>query len=206
MSDTFTHQPDNPHSLSHNWIFTLHRDKQNQLWVGTYGQGISRYDANTDEFFHIQHHKAQPDSLASNYILTLYADRQGSLWFGTDGSGINRYVPARQKFHHVNKQESSTTATSVTIMFSQFTNKINTHFDWRLMVADSTSSISLQVNLLIFNISQETLPAWRQTIYTWLNLQPIINSGLAAIKASIYLIHKIIQSNIMLMIVKIQTA
>ena len=46
----FQHDPSDPASLSHNWIWSLYEDRAGTLWVGTYGGGINRFDAATEGF------------------------------------------------------------------------------------------------------------------------------------------------------------
>ncbi|MEO8759374.1 MAG: two-component regulator propeller domain-containing protein [Bacteroidia bacterium] len=60
-------------------------DKSGNLWFGTYGGGVSRYDGKSFSNFTIK------DGLANNTVLSITEDKSGNLWFGTNGGGVSRY-------------------------------------------------------------------------------------------------------------------
>lgn len=60
-------------------------DKNGNLWVGTYGGGVSRYDGKS-----FTNHTTVL-GLASNIIWSICEDNAGNLWFGTEGGGASRY-------------------------------------------------------------------------------------------------------------------
>ncbi|MES2284883.1 MAG: two-component regulator propeller domain-containing protein [Bacteroidota bacterium] len=61
------------------------RDKTGNLWFGTYGAGVSRYDGKAFTNF------TTAQGLAHNIVLCIMEDKMGNLWFGTDGGGASRY-------------------------------------------------------------------------------------------------------------------
>jgi ligand-binding sensor domain-containing protein len=67
-------------------IKVLYRDAQDQMWVGTDGDGLFCLTANTIRAFRAS------DGLASNQIRALASDRQGALWIGTAGGGVSRFA------------------------------------------------------------------------------------------------------------------
>ncbi len=60
-------------------------DKKGNLWFGTYGGGVSRYDGKSFTNF------TTAQGLANNTVWSIAEDRSGNLWFGTDGGGVSRY-------------------------------------------------------------------------------------------------------------------
>ena len=60
-------------------------DKTGNLWFGTWGGGVSRYDGKT----FTNYTKAQ--GFANNSVWSITEDKTGNLWFGTDGGGVSRY-------------------------------------------------------------------------------------------------------------------
>ncbi len=60
-------------------------DKMGNLWFGTFGAGVSRYDGKS--FFTY----TKADGLANNGVWSLLEDKKGNLWFGTYGEGMSRY-------------------------------------------------------------------------------------------------------------------
>ena len=60
------------------------QDKDGNLWFGTTGEGVYRYDGK--EFMQF----TEKDGLSSNKVWSILEDRLGNIWFGTD-NGICRY-------------------------------------------------------------------------------------------------------------------
>ncbi|MFT4923926.1 MAG: ligand-binding sensor domain-containing protein/signal transduction histidine kinase [Phenylobacterium sp.] len=82
----YQHNPDEPNSISGNAIFTLFIDKQQRLWIGTAGSGVSRYNRQTNNFTRYIADSRQPCSLSDNVINTIYQSQDGQMWFGTPKS------------------------------------------------------------------------------------------------------------------------
>ena len=61
------------------------QDKKGQLWFGTYGGGISRYDGTGFTTFNTE------QGLAGSEITCIGEDNDGNLWFGTTNNGLSRY-------------------------------------------------------------------------------------------------------------------
>jgi ligand-binding sensor domain-containing protein len=68
------------------------KDEKNNLWFGTTGEGVYRYDGKLFTQFTIK------DGLSNNTIWSILEDKAGNIWFGTDsgiclydGKGIMRY-------------------------------------------------------------------------------------------------------------------
>jgi ligand-binding sensor domain-containing protein/serine phosphatase RsbU (regulator of sigma subunit) len=60
-------------------------DKNGNLWFGTSGGGVSRYDGKSFTNF------TTAQGLANNVVTSITEDKSGNLWFGTDGGGVSRY-------------------------------------------------------------------------------------------------------------------
>jgi len=80
----YTHDENNPHSLSNNDVYAIYEDAEGVIWIGT-GEGLNRYDQENDEFvrFTLQ------NGLPSNVVYGILDDRQGNLWVST-ANGIAR--------------------------------------------------------------------------------------------------------------------
>ena len=91
------HDPDDPNSLSHTWILSLLRDRSGILWIGTFHEGLNRYDPQKEEFTHYFMDPDDPNSLSHNIVRTIYEDRSGVLWIGTD-NGLNRLDRETDRF------------------------------------------------------------------------------------------------------------
>lgn len=60
------------------------QDKSGNLWFGTTGEGVYRYDGNVFTQF------TKKDGLSDNTVWSILEDRSGNIWFGTD-DGVSRY-------------------------------------------------------------------------------------------------------------------
>ncbi len=69
-------------------IFSMIQDREGNLWFGTLGKGVSRYDGKS--FVNL----TTKDGLAHNWVSSMIQDREGLLWFGAGsagGGGVSRY-------------------------------------------------------------------------------------------------------------------
>ena len=94
----YTHDPDDPHSLSHNDAHALYEDSEGRLWVGTAGGGLHIFDRENGRFINYRYDPFDPTSLNNDQIWSIFQDEAGVLWFGTFGGGLNKYDPHKYKF------------------------------------------------------------------------------------------------------------
>ncbi len=80
-----------------NFAHWIHKDQEGDLWIATWGDGISRYDQKTGAFTNYSHEESNPQSLASNNVCSIYVDSKGLVWAATDG-GVSRFNPKTKKF------------------------------------------------------------------------------------------------------------
>lgn len=100
-NNTFTRKIqslDISHSLAINTKKPFIEDSKNNIWYGTYGDGVFKIDQENDRTYNYQHNPANPQSLSENSINCIYEDRTGVIWFGTFGAGISSYDPYSHKF------------------------------------------------------------------------------------------------------------
>lgn len=96
-SEDFRHYPlnfeqPNPDILTpYQWVWCLFEDSHGQLWVGTLGGGLLRYDRAADHFTRILNDPDNPESLPNDVVRTITEDQDGSLWVGT-GDGFARLL------------------------------------------------------------------------------------------------------------------
>ena len=78
-------------------VRSIAEDPTGDLWFGTRGNGLTRFDPRTGAFRTYRHVAADPKSLSHDYVASLLVDRKGTLWAATD-YGIDRYDPETQQF------------------------------------------------------------------------------------------------------------
>ena len=96
----YQHDPNNPKSISSNYIRSLALDAQNKLWVGTFNN-LNIYWESTDSFYKYSYDPMDNRSLSQNSIRSLFLDSQGGMWLGTYFGGLNYYHPLKNRFKHL---------------------------------------------------------------------------------------------------------
>jgi DNA-binding NtrC family response regulator/ligand-binding sensor domain-containing protein len=114
------HDPNNPNSLSHNFVKSIFEDSKGMLWIGTIGRGLNRLvtpapssisgdnNESSPTFIRYQHDPENPNSLSSNDILAICETRydgNGFLWIGTGGGGLNKFDLANETFTHYREKD-----------------------------------------------------------------------------------------------------
>ncbi len=89
--EVFERDPNDGTSLPADWIGALEEDAEDQLWIGTDGGGLARWNG-AGAFTRYQHDPEDPNSLAGDRVRALLHDSQGDLWIGTYESGLDRLV------------------------------------------------------------------------------------------------------------------
>lgn len=82
------HDPQDPTSLRSDSILALHLDPDGNLWVGTEGGGLSRWDAVAESFVHYTQQDGAPEGFGRERIRVITRDKNGILWLGSHESGL----------------------------------------------------------------------------------------------------------------------
>lgn len=77
-----------PYSLSDNIIYTIYKDKEDGIWLGTLFGGVNYLPGNRMEFDKYIP-LASENSLSGKRIRELAKDTGGNIWIGTDDEGLN---------------------------------------------------------------------------------------------------------------------
>ncbi|MCP4151843.1 MAG: response regulator [bacterium] len=96
---TYFQDPDDPKTLSNNFISQLSEDNSGNIWIATWGYGLDKYDPRTGIFEHYYHDPADSSSLSDNKLRAVYADSKGYIWVGSE-MGAQRLDPASGAFTH----------------------------------------------------------------------------------------------------------
>lgn len=80
-------------------ITCMINDSNNQLWIGTYGGGLKKYNGISVETF--KHDVNAASVLSSSEIHDLYIDPKDALWIATS-NGLNLYNQKTATFSHFN--------------------------------------------------------------------------------------------------------
>ncbi|MBV9764710.1 MAG: PAS domain-containing protein, partial [Acidobacteriaceae bacterium] len=88
---------ENTPQLQSNDIRALLADRENNLWIGTNGGGLTLFQDGKFTTFTTR------DGLSNDAILSLYEDGDRAIWVGTDGGGLSRFYKGR--FTHYSQKD-----------------------------------------------------------------------------------------------------
>ncbi len=71
--------------MNSSYIRAILEDKDGNIWFGTDGGGVSKYDGKSFT------HYTDKEGLSNNSVLSILEDKNGNLWFGTSGGGVSKY-------------------------------------------------------------------------------------------------------------------
>ena len=98
---TYYHDSNDPTSISHNSVFSIHEDKDGNYWIGTFGGGLNKMTL-TQSGTPVFERFLEEDGLANNAVYGILEDETGRLWMSTD-NGISCFNPKDKTFKNFNK-------------------------------------------------------------------------------------------------------
>ncbi|MFN5183543.1 MAG: two-component regulator propeller domain-containing protein [Bacteroidota bacterium] len=88
---------DEDEGMNSSYVLSMLEDKSGNLWFGTTGGGVSKYDGKSFTCF------TKNEGLSNNYVWSIFEDKRGNLWFGTAGGGVTKYDG--KSFTHYTEKE-----------------------------------------------------------------------------------------------------
>lgn len=98
---TYSHDADDPQSLSDDQVLDIAQDERGHLWLATYGGGVSRFDPERETFARYTHRQDDASSLSDDYAMSVSLDEYGNLWVGTKYGGLNYLETRTGRVHRV---------------------------------------------------------------------------------------------------------
>ena len=88
-------------AIEGNIVTALTEDPDGDLWIGTSGAGVQRYDPHAGKFSSLAREDSAATALRSSVINVLQVDRKGRLWIGTENAGVQVFDPASRRLMRV---------------------------------------------------------------------------------------------------------
>lgn len=82
-------------------VNSLYEDKQKNIWIGTWLDGLYRYDPAEKRITHYSP-KTQQNTISGNKISSIIQDQKGNIWIGTFSNGLNKMDKYKNKFSYYN--------------------------------------------------------------------------------------------------------
>ncbi len=102
----YRRDPQDPHSLSHDFVWSIYQDQTGIFWIATSG-GLDRFDQSVEQFTVY----TTENGLACDNVAGILADEQGNLWIGTGGGGLSRFDPQTETFRNYDVGDGLTSNT-----------------------------------------------------------------------------------------------
>lgn len=94
----YRHDPNNPNSISHNWIWNICEDTHSNLWIASY-EGLNLLDRKSNSFTHISP-LSQRDKIETSFQPNyLFQENDTLIWVAVWGAGIYWLDPISKKFY-----------------------------------------------------------------------------------------------------------
>ena len=93
----FRNMPGQANCIPQDVIMTLQLDSKQNLWIGTYSEGLCRYDKKKNTFKTYRKGKS-PQGISDNSVQSIFEDTHGNLWIGTFQNGIDLFDPTTETF------------------------------------------------------------------------------------------------------------
>lgn len=86
-------------------ITQILRDNNGIIWIGTYNNGLFKYNPETDESVHYLYDSNNKKSLGGNMVRSMYLDNKENIWVGTRSNGLNLLNYKTGKYTRIQKKE-----------------------------------------------------------------------------------------------------
>ena len=107
------HQDSNKHNaIPHNNAGNLTLDNQNNIWVGSWGGGVFKYDQQTETFTQFTHSAINSASISDTKVPKVFQDSEGIFWMGTFMNGFNKFNSKTKTFKRFPFNVTDNTGTS----------------------------------------------------------------------------------------------
>ena len=90
-----------PYSLSDNAVYSVYKDREGGIWVGTYFGGVNYYPHQYtafNKFYPIEDNFT--NTLIGRRVREFQKDDDGFLWIGTEDGGLSRFNPQNNTFEN----------------------------------------------------------------------------------------------------------
>ncbi len=88
-------------SLTHPSIWSIVKDAQGTLWMGTYFGGVNYFNPEYEIYNRYEVSEEEGEGLSSPIVGRMVEDKSGKLWIGTEGGGLNIYDKKTGKYRWI---------------------------------------------------------------------------------------------------------
>lgn len=146
----------NPYSLSDNTIYSIYKDREEGIWVGTLLGGVN-YAPNRNVEFEKYVPSNNRHSLSTKKIRELSEDPHGNIWIGTEDGGVNIFDPGKKTFSVFEKARNNITNLA---LYNDGSRMYLGHFKRELDVVDLSSKTVRHYSQKELGLNEESICAF----------------------------------------------
>jgi len=128
-------------------IRAIYRSKNNDLWIGSQGGALYRYDQKQDRFLLAKRFLNNPLANKIRHIEVIYEPKDNTLWLGTIGTGILAYNTVTSEFKTVYPKNNPKD-----ILLNLYVNCVLRHSESEVWIGSNRGLILLNTNTLKFKL------------------------------------------------------
>ena len=98
-TEHFSQNINDKFSLSDNAIYSMYKDREGGIWIGTYFGGVN-YISKQNSYFEKYYPVSGRNAIRGERISGICEDNQGNIWIGTEDAGLNKFDPKTKVFEH----------------------------------------------------------------------------------------------------------
>ena len=125
-------------------VLSIIEGKNNDVWIGTYGNGVYKLTLNENGNYHASHFNKN-NGLPSNLIMSLYCHKNGNVYIGTDGAGL-------LQLNSINSNKYKYNLKSVTTNSGQILNSVLSLTSCKNILYAGTDKGLAQLNITNLNL------------------------------------------------------
>jgi ligand-binding sensor domain-containing protein len=96
-AENLRHNRSEPFSLSDNAIYSIFKDREGGIWVGSFFGGVDYY-SNQFNQFELYYPVDGANRMKGSRVREFCPAPDGKIWIGTEDSGLNLFDPAKNEF------------------------------------------------------------------------------------------------------------
>ena len=105
-------------------VWSLFRGSSNNLWIGTYGQGLKELNLKTNQLKSWKVDNPDFNVSAFGYVKTILEDDDGMIWLGFWGGGLTRLNTKTKKVDHWRNEKNNPSSLSYNDVWTLFKDRI----------------------------------------------------------------------------------
>lgn len=99
----FVNDPKDSQSISDNRVYSITEDNSGNLWIGTFGGGLNKFNKRSKKFMNFHVEEYSENSITNDRIMHTHLSDDGTVWIATFGGGLNRLDPTTNKIERIDE-------------------------------------------------------------------------------------------------------